>query len=213
MACDDGNPCTRGEVFSSSCQCGGGTPLNGAPCGSGKVCQVGACTAAQLGTGAVILGQGPGGLLLIGTVVTPDEVVDGEVLIVGDEIKCVAPSCQNDPAVATASIIQTNGIIFPGLIDAHNHVQFDAFDETDWAPEPSDHFTNHYQWADTKRFRALDGRTGKELWQTTLDAVASAVPSTYLGHDGKQYVVVSATGSGFLQAPDSSDELIAFALK
>ena len=48
----------------------------------------------------------------------------------------------------------TNGIIFPGLIDARNHVQYDIFDETDWAPEANDHFTNHYQWADTKRFRA-----------------------------------------------------------
>jgi glucose dehydrogenase len=39
------------------------------------------------------------------------------------------------------------------------------------------------------------------------------VPSTYQGTDGKQYIVVAATGSGFLQAPDSSDELIAFRLK
>jgi quinoprotein glucose dehydrogenase len=66
---------------------------------------------------------------------------------------------------------------------------------------------------DDKRFRALDGRNGKELWQTRLNAVASAVPSTYLGADGKQYVVTAATGSGFLQAPDTSDELIAFRLK
>lgn len=155
-ACDDGNPCTRGEAFAPDCQCGGGTPLNGAPCGSGKVCQMGTCTAAHAGTGAVILGQGTGGgLLLIGTVVTPDEVIDGEVLIVGDAIKCVAPSCESDPAVATASVLQTNGIIFPGLIDARNHVQFDIFDETDWAPEASDRFTNHYQWAAHKRFRAL----------------------------------------------------------
>jgi quinoprotein glucose dehydrogenase len=66
---------------------------------------------------------------------------------------------------------------------------------------------------DDRRFRALDGRNGKELWQTKLNAVASSVPSTYQGKDGKQYVVVAATGSGFLQAPDSSDELIAFTLK
>lgn len=154
-ACDDGNPCTRGEVFAASCQCGAGTPLNGAPCGSGRICQVGTCAPAPAGTGAIILGQGASGLLLIGTLVTPDEVVDGEILIVGDEIRCVAPSCQGDPAVATASIVQTNGIIFPGLIDAHNHVQFDAFDETDWTPGADDRITNHYQWAEKKRYRAL----------------------------------------------------------
>jgi len=73
-ACDDGNPCTRGEVFSDGCQCGAGIPLNGAPCGSGRVCQVGTCAPAPSRTGAVILGQGSGGLLLIGTLVTPDEM-------------------------------------------------------------------------------------------------------------------------------------------
>jgi quinoprotein glucose dehydrogenase len=66
---------------------------------------------------------------------------------------------------------------------------------------------------DDKRLRALDARNGRELWQTQLAAVASAVPSTYLGADGKQYVVIAATGSGFLQAPDTSDELVAFRLK
>jgi 5-methylthioadenosine/S-adenosylhomocysteine deaminase len=157
-ACDDGNACTTGEVFTAECECGAGTPLNGAPCGSGRVCRMGTCVAAHAGTAAaaVILGHGSGGgLLLIGTVVTPDEVIDGEVLVIGDEIKCVAPSCEDDPAVATASIVQTNGIIFPGLIDAHNHVDLDVFDETDWAPEASEHLTNHYQRDANKRFRAL----------------------------------------------------------
>ena len=56
--CDDGNACTRGKTFSSSCQCTGGTPLNGAPCGSGNVCQVGACTPALAAAGADRPGAG-----------------------------------------------------------------------------------------------------------------------------------------------------------
>jgi hypothetical protein len=156
-ACDDGNPCTRGETFSATCECGGGTPLNGAPCGSGRVCQVGTCTPSPAGSPAMILGQGQGNraLLLTGTLVTPDEVIDGELLIVGDEIRCAGASCATDPAVATASVVQTNGIIFPGLIDAHDRVQLGAFDEADWAPEAGDRFTNHTQWSDNKRYRAL----------------------------------------------------------
>jgi quinoprotein glucose dehydrogenase len=66
---------------------------------------------------------------------------------------------------------------------------------------------------DDRRFRALDARDGKELWQARVNAVASSVPATYQGSDGRQYVAVAATGSGFLQAPDTSDELIVYALK
>jgi glucose dehydrogenase len=60
-------------------------------------------------------------------------------------------------------------------------------------------------------FRAFDARNGKELWATKLDAPAHSIPSTYMGQDGKQYVVVTAGGGGFLRSP-LSDELIAFRL-
>jgi quinoprotein glucose dehydrogenase len=52
-----------------------------------------------------------------------------------------------------------------------------------------------------KRFRAFDAKTGKELWVAKLGAAAHATPSTYLGRDGRQYVVITSTGGGFLDAP------------
>jgi quinoprotein glucose dehydrogenase len=61
------------------------------------------------------------------------------------------------------------------------------------------------------RFRAFDARNGKELWSEKLDAPAHSIPSTYVGRDGKQYVVISAGGGGFLQSP-TSDTVIAFTL-
>ena len=61
------------------------------------------------------------------------------------------------------------------------------------------------------KFRAFDARNGKELWSVKVDAPAHSIPSTYLGRDGKQYVVVSAAGGGFLRDP-TSDAVIAFAL-
>ncbi len=67
--------------------------------------------------------------------------------------------------------------------------------------------------ADDNRFRALDGKTGKELWTVKLGASAESVPSTYLGRDGRQYVVVAATGGGDAGAPVTSDEITAFRLK
>jgi glucose dehydrogenase len=60
-------------------------------------------------------------------------------------------------------------------------------------------------------FRALDARNGKELWATKLEAPAHSIPSTYMGADGKQYVVVPAGGGGFLRTP-RSDALVAFRL-
>lgn len=61
------------------------------------------------------------------------------------------------------------------------------------------------------RFRAFDARNGKELWSVKVDAPAHAIPATYMGRDGKQYVVVSAAGGGFLRDP-TADAVIAFAL-
>jgi quinoprotein glucose dehydrogenase len=60
-------------------------------------------------------------------------------------------------------------------------------------------------------FRALDARNGAELWREKLDAPAHSIPSTYLGRDGKQYVVVPAGGGGFLRSP-TGDAVIAFSL-
>jgi glucose dehydrogenase len=45
---------------------------------------------------------------------------------------------------------------------------------------------------DDQRFHAYDSQTGKLLWETKLPANAYANPITYLGKDGKQYVVIAA---------------------
>jgi len=42
------------------------------------------------------------------------------------------------------------------------------------------------------RFRAIDSKTGEELWSVKLDATANANPMTYEGKDGKQYVAIVA---------------------
>ncbi len=65
---------------------------------------------------------------------------------------------------------------------------------------------------DDGRFRAFDARTGKELWTFTLPGAAQATPMSYQGRDGRQYVVVTATGGGFFGSPTTSDAVMAFAL-
>jgi quinoprotein glucose dehydrogenase len=46
------------------------------------------------------------------------------------------------------------------------------------------------------RIRAFDARTGKELWSAKLEAPAVATPMTFMGRNGKQYVVIAAGGPG-----------------
>jgi quinoprotein glucose dehydrogenase len=66
-----------------------------------------------------------------------------------------------------------------------------------------------------KRFRAFDSRTGRELWAAKLDMSAHAVPITYQGKDGRQYVAVVAAGASALDdpAPPGAEALVVFALK
>jgi glucose dehydrogenase len=45
-----------------------------------------------------------------------------------------------------------------------------------------------------KRFRAFESRTGKLLWEMKLDAEGHTNPMTYVGRNGKQYVVIVSSG-------------------
>jgi quinoprotein glucose dehydrogenase len=47
-----------------------------------------------------------------------------------------------------------------------------------------------------ERFRAFDARSGKMLWETKMSASGVAGPMTYMGRDGRQYVVIAAGGPG-----------------
>jgi glucose dehydrogenase len=62
------------------------------------------------------------------------------------------------------------------------------------------------------RFRAFDAKNGRMLWQTTLEASAHSTPVTYMGADGRQYVVVAAGGGTAAGGPEMSDTLVAFRL-
>ena len=68
-----------------------------------------------------------------------------------------------------------------------------------------------------RRFRAFDAKTGKELWSTELEYNAQAVPITYLGKNGRQYVAVMAANFGAgITGPDgkplNNESLVVFAL-
>jgi quinoprotein glucose dehydrogenase len=66
--------------------------------------------------------------------------------------------------------------------------------------------------ADSK-FRAFDSKTGKEIWTVKLPASGNATPMSYLGANGKQYIVIVAGGQGHLPGKiPGGDSVIAYAL-
>jgi 5-methylthioadenosine/S-adenosylhomocysteine deaminase len=77
---------------------------------------------------------------LRGTIVTPDTVItNGIVLVVGNRISAVGADLTVPAGVPT---IETKGIIFPGLIDLHNHITWNAFPR--W--KPATPVTARYDW-------------------------------------------------------------------
>jgi quinoprotein glucose dehydrogenase len=59
--------------------------------------------------------------------------------------------------------------------------------------------------------RAFDVTNGAEIWKAKLPASARATPMTFVGRDGKQYVVIASGGHGIEGLP-LGDALIAFRL-
>jgi 5-methylthioadenosine/S-adenosylhomocysteine deaminase len=96
---------------------------------------------------------GTEGFLLCGTVLLQQEVLDpGEVLVLGERIECVASDCSSQIDGMSLTVIETDGVISPGLIDAHNHVTYNFLPP--WIPSPFVHFGNRYQWMDNEQYRA-----------------------------------------------------------
>jgi cytosine/adenosine deaminase-related metal-dependent hydrolase len=107
----------------------------------------------EAGPPEVVKVGAPGKLLLVGCVVTPDKAFQGEVLVESDTLTCVDASCAGNASAADATIVRTHGVIMPGMIDTHNHILFDVFDEADWSPTKA--YGNHDQWTNEPRYQAM----------------------------------------------------------
>ncbi len=114
----------------------------------------------------------PDRILLVGTVVSPSQAYDGQVLVEGATITCAQPgeACAAQPGAVGATVIVTNGVIAPGLIDTHNHILFDIFDNDDWLPLMP--YQNHDEWPKEERYGHMldvkqcleDASQGKPAW-------------------------------------------------
>jgi cytosine/adenosine deaminase-related metal-dependent hydrolase len=94
-----------------------------------------AAAALQVTTGTIA-----GNYVLGGKIATPTGIIDGELVISGDTITCVATNCAT-PTGATV-IHVTDAYILPGFVDAHNHVAYNVFPK--WQPPKL--YQNRGQW-------------------------------------------------------------------
>src|SRR5271156_6149898 len=79
-------------------------------------------------------------IALRGTIVTPDQVIEqGTVLVSGDKIQAVGANLSLPDHTV---VIEGDNVIFPGLIDLHNHLTWNFLPR--WNPNRL--FNTRYEW-------------------------------------------------------------------
>ncbi len=115
---------------------------------------------------------------LRGTLVTPAGLVEhgivlvrqGKIAAVGGEVK-LAPQ---------DTVIDTHGVIAPGLIDLHNHLTYNIFPR--W--HPVEEFGNRYDWQK------------KQIYQTLIESPHHALVADGLECEMERYAEVKAITEG-----------------
>lgn len=97
-------------------------------------------------------GDGPG-LLIRGAAVLPmngqGPFTPGEVHVEDDRVSCVGPVGACAALAQSAVVLETDGIVLPGLVDAHNHVAYNWLRE--W--EPGRLWSDAVQWRGSTAYR------------------------------------------------------------
>ncbi len=84
---------------------------------------------------------------LTGCVITPERALDpGVVVVEAGEIAAVQEAVPDG-----VDVIETGGVLAPGLIDLHGHPEFNVF--AAW--EPPQRFANRYEWRASDLYRSL----------------------------------------------------------
>ncbi|HET9993243.1 MAG TPA: hypothetical protein VFQ65_32125, partial [Kofleriaceae bacterium] len=115
---------------------------------------------------------------LAGDIVTPAGVVTGWLVIDGEKIVEVRATAQGAPT--GMPIAATNGVIYPGLIDGHGHVEY-----------------NHVPLADLgKRYGDRDQWPNASLYQTLVKDPKNAVSAAGLTCEGIKHGELRALVGG-----------------
>ena len=135
------------------------------------------------GDGSVVTGDPTKGILIDGTILGETGPYEGQVLTLPNgTIACAEPGkvCEADPAAAGVAKVLVDGIVVPGLIDTHNHILFDIFDDSDWLPTKK--YQNHDDWTkDTNEPRYTVMVDVKQCLEDASQGKPTWCPTTYDG--------------------------------
>ena len=107
-----------------------------------------------------------------GTFVTPDEIVRGSMVVRNDTIECIGRKCAAPPGATRINV--DDGFIYPGFIDAHQHMVSNIApiwpnrhtyqDRYQWQQDPDhlafmaparQYFASEQGWCDAERFAEI----------------------------------------------------------
>jgi cytosine/adenosine deaminase-related metal-dependent hydrolase len=115
---------------------------------------------------------------LRGTLITPGGIVEnGTVVIQQNKIVAVGTKVKLPP---NSTVIDTGGVISPGLIDLHNHLTYNVFPR--W--HPSEVFGNRYDWQQ------------KPIYQTLIESPHAGMVADGLECEMERYAEVKAISEG-----------------
>src|SRR3984893_14944988 len=115
---------------------------------------------------------------LRGTLVTPGGIVENGTVVIQQNKIMAAGTKVKLPANTT--VIDTHGIIAPGLIDLHNHLTYNVFPR--W--HPAEKFGSRYDWQQ------------KPLYQTLIESPHEAMVADGLECEMERYAEVKAISEG-----------------
>jgi len=125
---------------------------------------------------------------LRGALVTPDGIIEnGTILIRQGKIVAVGTHVE---IPANETLIDTHGVVAPGLIDLHNHLTWNVFPR--W--HPIQEFGNRYDWQQ------------KPIYQTLLESPHRAMLSDGLECEMERYAEIKAISQGETSAVGSPAE-------
>jgi len=117
-------------------------------------------------------------IAITGTLVTPREIVpNGTVLIQNGKILAAGARVQLPRGT---TVVRTDGVIAPGLVDLHNHLTWNVFPR--W--KPIEEFGNRYEWQQ------------KPVYKVLMDAPHAALVSEGLECEMERYAEVKAISEG-----------------
>ena len=121
-------------------------------------------------------------LVLYGRLVTfddarePEVIDDGALYIGGDELIAAVQGRgeQAPPGFENAAHVETDGCIYPGLIDLHNHIVYNCLSL--WSPPgQTEPYTSRYQWPREASYKPMISDPG-----TALGALAGKAQLKYV---------------------------------